>query len=166
MSFHASEEHIAKLDNDRHFIDLFWSGVLIVAQKGTGCNLAKVQLQAGEHFDALRERDCRCIQGAISRPSSFTIWTIGRPSPFSCARSRACRGVRLHLRRPGPEILLETSPHTVHGDTLEMDVAGLAPPDVYCFVFGNPLLGGAKFQRKDQRAQVRRIADLSAMVAR
>ena len=57
-------------------------------------------------------------------------------------------------------IPLETSPHIVHGDALEMDWADLLPPEECSFVFGNPPFGGAKFQSKAQRAQVRRIADL------
>ena len=57
-------------------------------------------------------------------------------------------------------IPLETSPHIVHGDALEMDWAESLPPEECSFVFGNPPFGGAKFQSKAQRAQVRRIADL------
>ena len=51
------EEHVAKLDNGRGFIDLFWPGVLLVEQKSAGRDLAKAYGQAGEYFDALRERD-------------------------------------------------------------------------------------------------------------
>ena len=57
-------------------------------------------------------------------------------------------------------IPLETSPHIIHGDALEMDWADLLPPEECSFVFGNPPFGGAKFQSEAQRAQVRRIADL------
>ena len=57
-------------------------------------------------------------------------------------------------------IPLETSPHIVHGDALKMDWADLLPPEQCSFVFGNPPFGGAKFQSRAQRAQVRRIADL------
>ena len=57
-------------------------------------------------------------------------------------------------------IPLETSPHIVHGDALEMDWDESLPPKACSFVFGNPPFGGAKFQSKAQRAQVRRIADL------
>ena len=57
-------------------------------------------------------------------------------------------------------IPLETSPHIVHGDALEMDWADLLSPGACSFVFGNPPFGGSKFQSKAQRAQVRRIADL------
>ena len=57
-------------------------------------------------------------------------------------------------------IPLETSPHIVHGDALEMDWADLLSPGGCSFVFGNPPFGGSKFQSKPQRAQVRRIADL------
>ena len=57
-------------------------------------------------------------------------------------------------------IPLETSPHILHGDALEMDWADLLASNKCSFVFGNPPFGGAKFQSKAQRAQVRRIADL------
>ena len=57
-------------------------------------------------------------------------------------------------------IPLETSPHIVHGDALEMDWANLLPPERCSFVLGNPPFGGSKFQSPAQRAQVRRIADL------
>ncbi|MDE2770571.1 MAG: N-6 DNA methylase [Bacteroidota bacterium] len=57
-------------------------------------------------------------------------------------------------------IPLGASPRIVHGDALELDWAALLPPENCSFVFGNPPFGGAKFQSKVQRAQVRRIADL------
>ena len=50
------EENVAKLDNRRGFIDLFWPGVLIVEQKSAGRDLDKAYGQAGEYFDALPER--------------------------------------------------------------------------------------------------------------
>ena len=51
------EEHVAKLGNSSGFIDLFWPGVLIVEQKSAGRDLGKAYGQAGEYFDALKERD-------------------------------------------------------------------------------------------------------------
>ena len=57
-------------------------------------------------------------------------------------------------------IPLETSPHIVHGDALEMDWADVLPPEDCSYVLGNPPFGGAKFQSAEQRAQVRRIAAL------
>ena len=51
------EEHVAKLDNRRGFIDLFWPSVLIVEQKSAGRDLDKAYGQAGEYFDALPERE-------------------------------------------------------------------------------------------------------------
>ena len=51
------EEHVAKLDDRRGFIDLFWPGVLIVEQKSAGRDLGAAYEQAGEYFDALPERD-------------------------------------------------------------------------------------------------------------
>ena len=57
-------------------------------------------------------------------------------------------------------IPLQTSPHIIHGDALEIDWTELLKPEECAFVFGNPPFGGAKYQSKTQRAQVRRIADL------
>ena len=57
-------------------------------------------------------------------------------------------------------IPLEASPHIVHGDALELDWTEILPTEDCSFVFGNPPFGGAKFQSKSQRAQVRRIAAL------
>ena len=47
------EAHVAKLDDRRGFIDLFWPGVLIVEQKSAGRDLARAYEQAGEYVDAL-----------------------------------------------------------------------------------------------------------------
>ena len=49
------EAHVAKLDNRRGFIDLFWPGVLIVEQKSAGRDLARAYEQAGDYVDALPE---------------------------------------------------------------------------------------------------------------
>ena len=57
-------------------------------------------------------------------------------------------------------IPLQTSPHIVHGDALEIDWSDLLPPEQCSFVLGNPPFVGAKFQTAEQRAQVRRIAAL------
>ena len=57
-------------------------------------------------------------------------------------------------------IPLEGSPHILNADALETDWTALLPPEDCSFVFGNPPFGGAKFQSKEQRAQVRRIAAL------
>ena len=57
-------------------------------------------------------------------------------------------------------IPLTSSPHIVNGDALEMDWAGLLPPEECSFVFGNPPFGGAKYQSPEQREQVRRVARL------
>ena len=51
------EAHVTKLDNRSGFIDLFWPGVLLVEQKSAGRDLDKAYQQAGEYFDALRERE-------------------------------------------------------------------------------------------------------------
>ncbi|MXX87026.1 MAG: class I SAM-dependent DNA methyltransferase [Acidobacteria bacterium] len=57
-------------------------------------------------------------------------------------------------------IPLKRSPHIHCGDALEMDWEDLLPAKACSFVFGNPPFGGAKFQSREQRAQVRRIAAL------
>ena len=51
------EAHVAKLDTQSGFIDLFWPGVLLVEQKSAGHDLKAAYEQAGEYFDALPERD-------------------------------------------------------------------------------------------------------------
>ena len=57
-------------------------------------------------------------------------------------------------------IPIEKSPHVHCADALEIDWAEVLPPDECSYVFGNPPFGGAKFQSPEQRAQVRRVADL------
>ena len=66
----------------------------------------------------------------------------------------------LQLGQSYARIPLETAPNIVQADALEMDWSGLLPPEECSFVFGNPPFVGAKLQTKEQRAQVRRIADL------
>jgi len=51
------EEHVRKLNDRSGYIDLFWPGVLIVEQKSARRDLDKAYGQAGDYFDALRERD-------------------------------------------------------------------------------------------------------------
>ena len=51
------EEHVAKLNDRSGYIDLFWPGVLLVEQKSAGRDLDRAYGQAGEYFDALRERE-------------------------------------------------------------------------------------------------------------
>ncbi|MCF6327927.1 MAG: class I SAM-dependent DNA methyltransferase, partial [Devosiaceae bacterium] len=51
------EEHVKKLNNKTGFIDLFWPKVLLVEQKSAGRDLAKAGEQAGEYFDAIKDRD-------------------------------------------------------------------------------------------------------------
>ena len=48
----------------------------------------------------------------------------------------------------------------LHGDALEVDWNEVLPATKCSFVMGNPPFVGAKFQTKEQREQVRRIADL------
>ena len=57
-------------------------------------------------------------------------------------------------------IPLETSPHIVHGDALELDWEGVLSAKTCSFVLGNPPFVGAKHQTAGQREQVRQIAAL------
>ncbi len=57
-------------------------------------------------------------------------------------------------------IPLEGSPHILNADALETDWTALLPPEDCSYVLGNPPFAGAKYQSKEQRAQVRRIAAL------
>jgi hypothetical protein len=57
-------------------------------------------------------------------------------------------------------IPLKRSPHIHIGDALEFDWAELLSADQCSFVMGNPPFIGAKYQSRQQREQVRRIAAL------
>jgi N-6 DNA Methylase len=57
-------------------------------------------------------------------------------------------------------IPLKTSPHIRHADALEIDWSEVLEPERCSYVFGNPPFVGAKYQSPEQRAQVRRIAQL------
>ena len=61
---------------------------------------------------------------------------------------------------PYVRIPLEKSPHIEVGDALELDWTDFLPPARCSYVFGNPPFIGAKYQSTEQRAQVRRIAQL------
>jgi len=57
-------------------------------------------------------------------------------------------------------IPLEKSPHIVHGDALEFDWEEVLPSERCSYLLGNPPFVGAKYQTKEQRKQVRKIAAL------
>ncbi len=59
-----------------------------------------------------------------------------------------------------PSIPLVEAPHIRHADALEIDWNTVLPAERCSYVFGNPPFIGAKMQTPDQRAQVRRIAQL------
>ena len=56
-------------------------------------------------------------------------------------------------------IPLETSPHIVHGDALELDWGELLPAEDCSFVFGNPPFVGQSYQSKEQREQMRKLTN-------
>ena len=66
----------------------------------------------------------------------------------------------LELGEAYVRIPLEKSPHIHHGDALEIDWNDVLPGEQCSYVLGNPPFVGAKYQSAEQRAQVRRIADL------
>jgi hypothetical protein len=57
-------------------------------------------------------------------------------------------------------IPLKKSPHIRHADALEFDWSELISSNECSYILGNPPFGGAKYQSENQRAQVRRIAQL------
>lgn len=57
-------------------------------------------------------------------------------------------------------IPLKKSPHILNADALETKWSDLIVPDNCSYILGNPPFGGAKYQSPQQRAQVRRIAQL------
>lgn len=57
-------------------------------------------------------------------------------------------------------IPIEKSPHIVNADALEMRWSDLIAPASCSYILGNPPFGGSKYQSAEQRAQVRRIAQL------
>ncbi|TIX91604.1 DNA methyltransferase [Rhizobium sp. P44RR-XXIV] len=57
-------------------------------------------------------------------------------------------------------IPLRKSPHILFGDALETDWTQLLPSEECSYIFGNPPFIGAKYQSEEQRAQVRKIANL------
>jgi len=66
----------------------------------------------------------------------------------------------LAFGRPYIRIPLKKAPAIRHADALEFDWKTLLSPEKCSYVLGNPPFGGAKFQSEEQRAQVRRIANL------
>ena len=56
-------------------------------------------------------------------------------------------------------IPLETSPHIVHGDALEMDWADLLPSEQCSFVFGNPPFGGGSAEKRAEFIAAEPVAE-------
>ena len=57
-------------------------------------------------------------------------------------------------------IPIEKSPHILNADALETKWSDLIVPATCSYILGNPPFGGAKYQSPEQRAQVRRVAQL------
>ena len=66
----------------------------------------------------------------------------------------------LEFGRTFARIPLRTSPYIVHGDALGANWSEILPSKQCDYVFGNPPFLGAKYQTREQRAQVRRLAGL------
>ena len=71
------EEHVAKLDNRRGFIDLFWPGVLIVEQKSAGRDLDKAPGSISTRCPSVSAP--ATSWSATSGPSSCVILRKARP---------------------------------------------------------------------------------------
>ena len=100
------EEHVAKLDDRRGFIDLFWPGVLIVEQKSAGRDLGKAYGQAGEYFDALAEAD-RPRYILVSDFQTFELHDLDERETVAFALAdlpSSRRGVRLHPGGAAPDL--------------------------------------------------------------
>ena len=54
-------------------------------------------------------------------------------------------------------IPLETSPHIVHGDALEMDWADILPPEDCSYVLGNPPFGGFVMRIREKQVQAKAL---------
>ena len=99
------EEHVTKLNNRSGYIDLFWPRVLIVEQKSTGRDLDKAYGQAGEYFDALRERD----RPRFVLVSDFQTLCASRSRRADGCRvctaglAQACGVLRFHSRCAAPD---------------------------------------------------------------
>jgi len=57
-------------------------------------------------------------------------------------------------------IPIKKSPHILNADALETKWSDLIVPGTCSYILGNPPFGGAKYQSPEQRAQVRRVAQL------
>lgn len=57
-------------------------------------------------------------------------------------------------------IPIKKSPHILNADALETNWSDLIVPGECSYILGNPPFGGSKYQSVEQRAQVRRIAQL------
>ena len=57
-------------------------------------------------------------------------------------------------------IPIKKSPHILNADALETNWSDLIVPGDCSYILGNPPFGGSKYQTPEQRAQVRRIAQL------
>jgi hypothetical protein len=57
-------------------------------------------------------------------------------------------------------IPIKKSPHILNADALETKWSDLIVPGTCSYILGNPPFGGAKMQSPEQRAQVRRVAQL------
>jgi type II restriction/modification system DNA methylase subunit YeeA len=63
-------------------------------------------------------------------------------------------------------IPLKKSPHIHHADALEISWVNVMAYSDDSYLLGNPPFAGAKYQSENQRAQVRRIANLGAAAGR
>ena len=71
------EEHVRKLDNRSGFINLFWSGILIVEQKSAAQNLSDAYGQAAEYFDGNSQKIVSIERPTLPKFRGLIWVTIG-----------------------------------------------------------------------------------------
>ncbi len=80
------EQSVKKLDNSSGYIDLFWTGVLLVEQKSIGLDLAKARTQALDYCSGLKDTELpRYVM--LSDFQTFELYDLdeGIESKFSLA---------------------------------------------------------------------------------
>lgn len=111
------EKHVRKLNNRHGYIDLFWSGVLLVEQKSARRDLTAALEQADEYFIALSEGEKPRFQLAcdfqtfilIDRDASKSIEFELKDLPLNVEAFAFMLGKQSSLRHAKPPVSVEAS---------------------------------------------------------
>lgn len=86
------EEPVKLLGDRRGFVDLFWTGVLLVEQKSAGFNLEKAKTQAFDYFPGISDRELVDVMPSELRKAhrdlDATVDKLYHPAPVSGDRDR------------------------------------------------------------------------------